>query len=52
MKKILAFALAVVMVFALAACGGSGKEVASVDDLPGATIGVQLGTTGDRKSVV
>lgn len=47
MKKILAFALAVVMVFALAACGGSGKEVASVDDLPGATIGVQLGTTGD-----
>ena len=44
--KILCLALAVCMVLTCAACG-EAKTVASVDDLPGATIGVQLGTTGD-----
>jgi len=36
-------------VFALSACGGNvaANTVFSVEDLPGKTIGVQLGTTGD-----
>lgn len=58
MKKVISLALAAVICSAsmlLAACGGtttsddnaSSKIVASVDDLEGAKIGVQLGTTGD-----
>ncbi|MBR2489202.1 MAG: transporter substrate-binding domain-containing protein [Clostridia bacterium] len=45
--KVFSLLLALCMVFSLAACGEKGKEVASADDLAGATIGVQLGTTGD-----
>lgn len=53
MKKILSALLAVAMIgttaVSLTACGGSTetKQVASIDDLAGARIGVQLGTTGD-----
>ena len=58
MKKIFAAALAVCMTISLAACGSStqtagtdtastGSVVTGIDDLPGKTIGVQLGTTGD-----
>ena len=50
MKRIAALALTAVMTLSLAACGGgSSKEntVNSAEDLPGKTIGVQLGTTGD-----
>lgn len=50
MKKIIAFAAAAVLALSLAGCGGSDipeNSVFSVDDLPGKTIGVQLGTTGD-----
>lgn len=60
MKKLTAVILAVALSFSLAACGGSSTEQAeteeaaviantvnSIDDLPGKTIGVQLGTTGD-----
>lgn len=60
MKKIIAIVLAVAMIASvamLAGCGetndggatadSKGKTVASADDLAGATIGVQLGTTGD-----
>lgn len=48
MKKLLAVLLATAMTAALAGCG-SDKEntVTCLDDLPGKTIGVQLGTTGD-----
>ena len=45
--KILCLLMALCLVFVCAGCGDSGKTVASKDDLPGATIGVQLGTTGD-----
>ena len=50
MKKIMIFALAIILTFGLVGCGGSSneeKKVSSIDDLPGKTIGVQLGTTGD-----
>ena len=52
MKKILSIVLTAAMLcttaLALSACGGSSvKKVASIDDLKGAKIGVQLGTTGD-----
>ena len=53
MKKGLAILLAMGMTAAmLAACGGSdqadtGKKIESADDLEGAKIGVQTGTTGD-----
>lgn len=61
MKRIVALALTAVMALSLAACGSSQKDAATetaaasasaaavtcVDDLPGKTIGVQLGTTGD-----
>lgn len=51
MKKVISLALAAVICSAsmlLAACGGSTtKTIATVDDLEGAKIGVQLGTTGD-----
>ncbi len=49
LKKLMALLLVFVMVFSFAACGGAeeAKTIASADDLPGATIGVQLGTNGD-----
>ena len=51
MKKLLSIILAVAMLCSVAvlfgACGSDKKTIASVDDLPGAVIGVQLGTTGD-----
>lgn len=51
MKKIIAIVMSLVLVagvFMLAGCGDNAKKtVASADDLPGASIGVQLGTTGD-----
>lgn len=55
MKKVISVILVAVLalgVVGLAACGNNddasnAKVVASVDDLPGAKIGVQLGTTGD-----
>lgn len=50
MKKLVVTLLAGVMALGLVACGGSkvpANTVNSVDDLPGKTIGVQLGTTGD-----
>ena len=61
-KKMAAAVFAVCMAASLTACGssagsaggtaagegtGTGSGVSSVDDLPGKTIGVQLGTTGD-----
>lgn len=50
MKKLIVSLMMSAMVFGLTACGGSNvpaNTVNSVDDLPGKTIGVQLGTTGD-----
>ena len=51
MKKLFAMALAACMALSLTACGG-GKTatVAGIEDLPGKTIGVQLGTTGDASA--
>ena len=52
-KKFFALtAAAVLSISLLAGCGGGTetapkKTIASIDDLNGATIGVQLGTTGD-----
>lgn len=50
MKKLLAAALTVTMMFSIAACGGESKKVASVADLKGAVVGVQQGTTGDLEA--
>ncbi len=50
MKKWIVSLMTLTMIFGLTACGGSevpANTVHSVDDLPGKTIGVQLGTTGD-----
>lgn len=50
MKKLVVSLLTACTMLALTACGGSKaipNTVNSVDDLPGKTIGVQLGTTGD-----
>ena len=52
MKKVLSIVLAAVMLctaaLAFTSCGGdTAKKIASVDDLKGAVIGVQTGTTGD-----
>lgn len=49
MKKGLTGVLLLGLVMILAACGGAsgGAIIASVDDLNGKTVGVQLGTTGD-----
>ncbi len=44
--KIIGLVLALCLAVSCVACG-QGKTVASVADLKGATIGVQLGTTGD-----
>lgn len=48
LKKFVALSLVAGMTL-LAGCGSKVPEntVNSVDDLPGKTIGVQLGTTGD-----
>lgn len=48
-KKVCATLLAVVTALSITGCGSSvsANTVFSVDDLPGKTIGVQLGTTGD-----
>lgn len=47
-KKFLAAVLTVCMAAAMTACGSApANTVHSVDDLPGKSIGVQLGTTGD-----
>ena len=49
MKKLLSTMLVAAMMLTLVACGSKAipNTVYSVDDLPGKTIGVQLGTTGD-----
>ncbi len=49
MKKLSVLILSVCMVAGLTACGSKApaNTVFGVDDLPGKTIGVQLGTTGD-----
>ena len=50
MKKLVVSLLALTMSLSMVGCGGSkipANSVHSVDDLPGKTIGVQLGTTGD-----
>ena len=50
MKKLVVALFTAAMTFCLTACGGSNipaNSVHSVNDLPGKTIGVQLGTTGD-----
>ena len=49
MKKLVSLILMCAMVLSLTACGSKApaNTVFSVDDLPGKTIGVQLGTTGD-----
>lgn len=50
MKKTLSMITAGLLgVVMLTGCSGKGgKTISSADDLPGATIGVQLGTTGDQ----
>jgi len=49
MKKLLSTMLVAAIMLTLVACGSKAipNTVFSVDDLPGKTIGVQLGTTGD-----
>ena len=50
MKKLVVGLMVAAMAFGLTACGGSKippNSVHSIDNLPGKTIGVQLGTTGD-----
>ncbi len=49
MKKLVATLLSLAMVLTMAGCGADSKKntVFSADDLPGKSIGVQLGTTGD-----
>lgn len=46
MKKLLALVLSLSLLLCFVGCS-KGKEVKAVSDLPGAAIGVQLGTTGD-----
>lgn len=49
MKKVISVLCAVLMLVALASCGSkpAPNTVFTIDDLPGKSIGVQLGTTGD-----
>lgn len=49
MKKLIATVLACALTLSMVGCGSKTAEntVFSLDDLPGKTIGVQLGTTGD-----
>ena len=51
-KKVTAGILTVMMAASLAACGGTkeAKTIAGKEDLKGAVIGVQLGTTGDLEA--
>ena len=52
-KKTLSMLAASVLCAAmLTGCGKETKKISSADDLPGATIGVQLGTTGDQYATV
>ena len=46
-KRFAALALSAVMVFSMAGSVSAAQKVESKDNLAGATIGVQLGTTGD-----
>ena len=46
-KKLVALTLGAVMTVSMVSSVSAAKEVKSIDDLAGATIGVQLGTTGD-----
>lgn len=46
MKKFVTCAAALILAVSLAACGGSAKKIESADDLDGARIGAQTGTTG------
>ena len=46
-KRFAALALSAIMVVSMAGHVYAAKEIKSKDDLAGATIGVQLGTTGD-----
>ena len=49
LKFLTIFAVLAVMLMSMCSCGKKIAEskVKSVDDLPGAVIGTQLGTTGD-----
>ena len=47
LKKVVAVGMASTMVFSMAGSVSAAQKVESKDDLAGATIGVQLGTTGD-----
>lgn len=47
-SKIFALAAAAALALSMASCSSSGKKITSIDDLSGARIGVQLGTTGDQ----
>ena len=51
MKKLVALALGTVMAVSMTA-GVSAATVESKDDLKNATIGVQLGTTGDIEQLL
>ncbi len=46
-SKLIALGLVGALALSMSACGVPANTVFSVDDLPGKTIGVQLGTTGD-----
>ena len=52
-KKLISIMLVSAMAAAMAGCGSSvpANSVNSRDDLPGKTIGVQLGTTGDEDAI-
>lgn len=50
MKRLTALAMSVMMAASLAVCVTADSEIKSKDDLPGKTIGVQLGTTGDLEA--
>lgn len=47
MKKVVSLLLIVACMLSMVACGRKAKDVNSIEDLKGALIGVQLGTTGD-----
>ena len=51
-KKVTAGILTVMMAASLAACGGTkeAKTIAGKENMKGAVIGVQLGTTGDLEA--
>ena len=47
MKKVVSLLLIAACMLSMVACGRKAKDVNSIEDLDGALIGVQLGTTGD-----